>query len=128
LDARGLIEAGERLARAWGVARDQRAAALEALGRELVIVGPMSVLSRGYSITTLNDGRLVRSAGDAAPGAVIVTRVSDGAVRSVVEGEGGAEGLALGQRVDLGPRVTLPARRKRGKRRGGEDSSQMGLF
>lgn len=128
LDARGLIEAGERLARAWGVARDQRAAALEALGRELVIVGPMSVLSRGYSITTLNDGRLVRSAGDAAPGAVIVTRVSDGAVRSVVEGEGGAEGLALGQRVDLGPRVTLPARRKSGKRRGGEDSSQMGLF
>ena len=42
-------------------------------------------LERGYSLTLAADGSLVRSAGDMAPGAAIVTRLADGTVRSTVD-------------------------------------------
>ena len=39
----------------------------------------------GYSLTLRADGSLVRSAGDMAPGASIVTRLADGTVHSTVD-------------------------------------------
>ncbi len=42
-------------------------------------------LERGYTLTLGADGSLIRSAGDVAPNAAIVTRFADGTVRSRVE-------------------------------------------
>jgi exodeoxyribonuclease VII large subunit len=46
---------------------------------------PHRVLERGYSITRDDDGRILRRAGDTAPGAVLVTELADGRVTSRVE-------------------------------------------
>ena len=48
-------------------------------------LGPDSVLSRGYSITLDENGNLVESAKSTKPGERIVSRLSDGEIRSVVE-------------------------------------------
>jgi exodeoxyribonuclease VII large subunit len=47
---------------------------------------PARTLARGWSITRDGDGRLVRSTTQVAPGTPIVTTVSDGTVRSTVDG------------------------------------------
>ncbi|MEY2407136.1 MAG: exodeoxyribonuclease large subunit, partial [Acidimicrobiaceae bacterium] len=47
---------------------------------------PVRLLARGWSITRRDDGRLVRSVTDAAPGAALVTTVADGELRSRVDG------------------------------------------
>ncbi len=49
-------------------------------------------LERGYSVTRLADGRVLRSVADAQPGAELVTQVADGTVGSVVSGAGGGGG------------------------------------
>ncbi len=64
-----------------------RARALAA-ERQLGLLNPLAVLERGYSLTRTESGALVRSVGDAAPGRTLVTRVRDGAIRSVVEKAG----------------------------------------
>lgn len=48
-------------------------------------LGPDSVLARGYSITLDENGNLVESAKSTKPGERIVSRLSDGEIRSVVE-------------------------------------------
>lgn len=73
-----------RLDGAWAVASDRRSASLDALARALSVVNPLSILSRGYSVTTLPGGEVVRSVSQAPGGTVIVTRLSDGSVESVV--------------------------------------------
>jgi len=131
LDPRGLGDLSERLNGAWGIAADRRSAALAALERELAVVGPMSVLARGYSLTTrASDGTVLRSASSVRPGESLVTRLSDGDVRSTVGGElAGVSGTG-----DSGPAVplTLPARAVpvRGRKRRGTLGSpdQLGLF
>jgi len=45
---------------------------------------PAIALARGWTITTTADGRLVRHLADAPPGTDVVTRVSDGSIRSTV--------------------------------------------
>lgn len=57
---------------------------LRALASQLQIVGPMSVLSRGYSLTSDEAGRVIRRVSDARAGSIINTRVSDGEFRSVI--------------------------------------------
>jgi exodeoxyribonuclease VII large subunit len=42
-------------------------------------------LARGYTVTLRPDGRVVRSAGELAPGTEIITRFADGRARSTVE-------------------------------------------
>lgn len=76
-----------QLVRAWHTRGQREAVRLEHLGRQLDIVGPVSVLRRGYSCTMRADGRLVRSVGDVAPGDRLRTRVADGEIRSLVEGD-----------------------------------------
>jgi exodeoxyribonuclease VII large subunit len=79
----------ERLGRGVEVALERAEQRLLSLARQLDAVGPESVLRRGYSYTLKPDGSLVRSVGDVAGGDAILTRLSDGEVRSVVT-EGGA--------------------------------------
>ena len=56
--------------------------------RQLVAVGPASVMARGFSVTLNTDGRAVRSIRDVRSGDEIETRVADGSFRSVVKGGG----------------------------------------
>lgn len=76
---------GERLRRGLG----QRLAALQQrldhAGNLLRVLGPQSTLSRGYSITRTEDGEIVHSVAQAAPGTGLVTQLADGEVRSRVE-------------------------------------------
>lgn len=89
---------------------------LDSLEREMIVVGPMHVLARGYSVTTDDAGRAVRSARDVKEGQAIETRVADGAFRSTV----GESRQAPGQAPS-----PLPPRRRRRK---ASDPDQMGLF
>lgn len=104
-----------RAATARSVAR--RVEALESAARGLDLVGPHSVLSRGFSMTMHEDGRVVRNSGAVAPGEVIQTRLADGGFSSVVGGQPGR----------FAPIPPPPrARRRRPQERGGKD--QMDLF
>ena len=47
---------------------------------------PARALARGWSITRDGEGQLVRSTGEVAAGATLVTTVADGVVRSTVDG------------------------------------------
>lgn len=55
----------------------ERAASLQALS-------PLKVLTRGYTVTQKDDGRVVRSTDDVATGQTIVTRLPDGILCSTV--------------------------------------------
>lgn len=124
------------LDRAWENALERRAAALAALERELLVVGPMSVLSRGYSITTrAADGAVVRSASAVKSGEAIETRLADGVVRSTVaepSGGGAYDGAGTGALPAPAHPTPMPERRaarKVGRMSGRRDSpEQMGLF
>jgi exodeoxyribonuclease VII large subunit len=92
---------------------------LDARARQLAAVDPRRVLQRGFTYTTADDGSLIQSVKQADPGRILVTHVSDGAIRSIVEGAG----------------ETLPIQRFRKPRtprkRGGhpsDDAPQMDLF
>ncbi|MFM9958102.1 MAG: exodeoxyribonuclease VII large subunit [Phycisphaerales bacterium] len=142
LDGSRLDELLQALGGGWDAATERRAAALSALERELLVVGPMSVLARGYSITTrASDGAVVRSAASLRTGESIETRLADGKVRSKVVPEEGSPGPESGassadaalQRL---PAPTpMPERRParavgKGRRGGkrGDSRDQMGLF
>jgi len=58
---------------------------LDAFDRQLHALSPTNVLSRGYSMTTLKNGQLVKSAKDVKRGDVLVTQLADGTVESVAK-------------------------------------------
>jgi exodeoxyribonuclease VII large subunit len=62
---------------------------VEMFERELRAVGPISVLERGYSCTTTEDGRLVRAPDEAPPGSRLNTRLAKDSIWSIVEGDAG---------------------------------------
>lgn len=82
-----LARLDERLASAWRSHLQRAQAAVGALDRELRAVGPITVLERGYSCTLDAHGRLVRSPTDVHAGERITTRLADGSIHSIVEGE-----------------------------------------
>lgn len=57
---------------------------VDALGRQLRVLGPEQVLARGYSLTFTAQGELVRRADDTRSGQEISTRLAEGTIRSVV--------------------------------------------
>ncbi len=57
---------------------------LDALTARVDALDPARVLARGWSITRMAGGRLVRRRGDTVPGDTIVTTVSDGTIGSTV--------------------------------------------
>lgn len=61
-------------------ARRQRLALLE---RQLHALSPLAVLARGFSLTQLADGTIVRRAAQVQSGAMLRTRLAEGAVESV---------------------------------------------
>ncbi|MBF8999125.1 exodeoxyribonuclease VII large subunit [Vibrio nitrifigilis] len=54
------------------------------LAEKLDTVSPLSTLSRGYSITQTNKGKVIRHASDVKSGDQIVTRLADGELTSTV--------------------------------------------
>ncbi|MDD2598218.1 MAG: exodeoxyribonuclease VII large subunit [Kiritimatiellae bacterium] len=58
---------------------------VETLRRQLMLLGPLKVLERGYSLTRGADGALIRSVDDVAPGAAVLTQVVDGVIHSKVD-------------------------------------------
>ncbi|MCE7975325.1 MAG: hypothetical protein DYG92_13540 [Leptolyngbya sp. PLA1] len=78
---RDLLRRAERGARAsLATARQRHTSALDQLGA----VSPLAVLERGYSLTTGTDGRVVTTPKDAPAGSVLVTRLREGSLTSVV--------------------------------------------
>ena len=59
----------------------QRLADLE---KQLKLAGPLQVLNRGFTITTDQRGRIVKSAGQVQPGEQVATRTADGTFGSIV--------------------------------------------
>ncbi|MCC5787910.1 MAG: exodeoxyribonuclease VII large subunit [Phycisphaerales bacterium] len=102
--------------------RDHRVR-LEGLERELEAVGPASVLRRGYSFTRLADGAVVRSVGQATPGAQLRTTVSDGEFTSTISGDGSVPPPA--RRPDP---AAPPPRRRSARRKRRDDPDQLDLF
>lgn len=81
-----LDDARARLAAAMAGRVRREAERLDARRQRLRAVGPRAVLARGFSYTTLADGRLVRGTGDVRAGDTLVTTLHDGEVRSTVPG------------------------------------------
>ncbi len=79
------------LSRRLGTAMRTRISVLNArmstIDRELNAIGPRQVLARGYSLTTANDGSLIRSSKTLKAGDPITTHLSDGQVHSTVIGK-----------------------------------------
>lgn len=76
----------ERAGRSFRHIVEQRRLRLTRLSAGLEALNPTSVLARGYSLTFQADGKtLVRSAGQAGPGDVLVTRLAEGELTSRVE-------------------------------------------
>ncbi len=57
----------------------------DSLSRALDLASPTNVLKRGYSLTSLEDGRLLRDPSEARPGDQLITRLALGLVRSTVD-------------------------------------------
>jgi len=58
---------------------------LRGLARSLEAVSPLATIARGYSILRREDGSVVRSVLDAAPGEPLAARLADGSLRVRVE-------------------------------------------
>ena len=71
-------------------------AVLDGLRGRLDAVDPRRVLARGYSMTTLEDGRVLRAATEAPRGTRITTRLAEGAITSVVSDSSPASREATG--------------------------------
>lgn len=76
----------DRLQRATRQRVDRHRERVASIEQRLDAVDPLKVLDRGFSYTTLPDGRVLRSTAEAAPGTRLRTHVADGDVHSVVEG------------------------------------------
>ena len=87
-------ESAAQLARAMGRRIEWNRQQLHAMQRQLEAVGPDSVLGRGYSYTLGPDGKLVRKVRQVAAGDRMTTAVSDGRIKSTVEGKRAARGPA----------------------------------
>ncbi len=78
-------ELGDHAIRAIQLLQERRLQQLAASAAALQALSPLKVLARGYSLTALGDGRLLRSIRQVDVGDVLQTRTSDGTVTSVVQ-------------------------------------------
>jgi exodeoxyribonuclease VII large subunit len=137
--------AARRMELAVRMGISERRRALDGAESQLRLLNPKAVLSRGYSLTRLPDGRMLRCAADAPPGTRLETELADGTVRSTVlaaEGEPGyGDGKKRGQAAELregagaaggdrgGDGARRPGARKNGGGvRGGPEAGQALLF
>lgn len=83
--AESLIEQAQpRLQAVVGMRMEREVGRLERLQSKLELLSPYSVLDRGYSLTTLADGSIIRDAGQVKVGTEVLTRLAVGAFHSVV--------------------------------------------
>lgn len=76
----------ERASQAFRLMLEQRRLRLAHLGAGLEALNPTSVLARGYSLTFAADGKtLVRDPKTLKPGDLLITRVAEGELTSLVE-------------------------------------------
>lgn len=108
------LPAPNHLQSAFAASADRTLLELDAAERALELVGPISVLRRGFSCTLREDGSAVRSIHDVTVGQPLQTRVADGTFRTIVAREGTNEGAL----PTPSPRTTTapPARRRRARR------------
>lgn len=64
---------------------NQAGVRVEGLARQLSALGPQHVLARGYSVTFIEGGAILRHVSDAREGQPIVTRLAEGELRSIVQ-------------------------------------------
>ncbi len=64
---------------------DKKRNSINTLEKELDALNPYKVLSRGYSLTETEDGKVVKSIKDVKPGQKIKTKMKDGIVVSTVD-------------------------------------------
>lgn len=75
---------------------DPYQAQVGALAKALDGLSPVGTLARGYSVTRTAGGEVVRSIGQAPPGAEIAVRVADGTLRAQVTSVAAADGDQAG--------------------------------
>ena len=73
-----------RLAQACLLQAERLRTRVTGLERQMVLLSPLAVLDRGYSLTRTGEGVLVRSVADTKPGDRLATQVKDGMIESVV--------------------------------------------
>ena len=97
-DSRGLRGAGERLAavsrrfrermqsldRSTRSAMDRRRSRFRSATTKLEALSPLSVLNRGYALTTTPDGRILTDVGDVATGDSVLVRLFKGRFKATV--------------------------------------------
>jgi exodeoxyribonuclease VII large subunit len=79
-----LDDVAARCARAARLRVARAAQKLAEVSARLETLSPLQVLARGYSLTHTNDGQLVRDPGGLRPGDLLITRVAEGVIRSLV--------------------------------------------
>lgn len=109
----------QRLTRGIEVQISREASAVDAAARQLGAVGPMQVLERGYSVTLLKSGGLLKSSDQVRPGDGIITRLAAGEVESVV-GSSAQAPPVRGTAIERGP--------SKRTRRKIQDTDTPGLF
>ncbi len=96
--------------------------ALQHAQAQLRLLNPKAVLTRGYSLTRLPDGRLLRAASEVQPGMILKTELAAGAVLSTVTAtEGETHDGKNSQNTKLRGSAGAP-----GKNRGGDGKRQSG--
>jgi exodeoxyribonuclease VII large subunit len=75
----------QRMIRCEKLLLDRWKEQIGASGSRLKALSPAAVLARGYSMTTRADGKLIRSATEVRNGDRLLTRVSDGVIKSVAQ-------------------------------------------
>jgi exodeoxyribonuclease VII large subunit len=76
---------GQGLHSAWKQAQQPRHLQLQGLARALEGMSPLATLGRGYAILRhASDGSVLRRAGDAGVGEVVLARLADGELRVTV--------------------------------------------
>lgn len=78
-------ESRQRLGRAALTALEMRSQRCKSLGGLLRTLSPEATLARGYSVTTDETGRVLRSAAEVTVGSRIRTRLASGEMTSIVE-------------------------------------------
>ena len=75
----------ERLDKSMDRRMQTAAERLSKVSASLEALSPLSILSRGYTLTETAEGRLIRAASEIKPGDILCTRFSDGVVESVAQ-------------------------------------------
>jgi exodeoxyribonuclease VII large subunit len=135
--------AARRMELAVRMRLDENRRVLKHAEAQLRMLNPKGVLARGYSLTRVRGGKILRSAANAPPGTRLETEFADGTVPSTVDAAGGGRhgsgqdgkdpelregaGTAGGDRGGDGERRARPGK-DGGGLRGGPEAGQAVLF